>query len=348
MKVKLAGAALALSLSGCAGMPAAPAEPTVQVIPNEDARRVDVVVDGSPFTSYIWPTSLKKPTLHPIRTASGRTVTRGYPLDPRPGERADHPHHVGLWFNYGDVNGLDFWNNSNAVAADRAPKMGTILHREVVDTESGQGEGSLKVAMDWVDHQGRRLLREETEFVFHAEADGTRAIDRITTLQALDQPVSFTDNKEGALGLRVTRALEQPATGPVLLTDASGQPAADRVLDNTGVSGRYRSSAGLEGDDVWGTRGEWAMLSGLVEGQPVTVAILDHPRNVGYPTYWHARGYGLFAANPLGQKALSDGKEELNFRLGAGESVTFRHRILFLEGPTPPERIEAEYREWAR
>jgi hypothetical protein len=94
----------------------------------------------------------------------------------------------------------------------------------------------------------------------------------------------------------------------------------------------YRSSEGIEGDDVWGTRGKWMNLSGIIDGENISVAILDHPDNIGYPTYWHARGYGLYAANPLGQKAMSDGKEELNFELPAGESVTFKHRVIVYSG----------------
>src|SRR5438046_6412274 len=154
--------------------------PRVEVLPNDAQRRVDVLVDGKPFTSYIYPTTLKKPTLYPLRAASGVVVTRGWPLEPRPGERVDHPHQVGLWFDYGDVNGLDFWNNSDAIPAARAPKMGTILHRAVRRAESGQGEGVLEVTAEWVDFQGKPLLREDTRFVFRA-ADGLRAVDRVTT-----------------------------------------------------------------------------------------------------------------------------------------------------------------------
>src|SRR3989475_9870011 len=84
----------------------------VEVVPHDDQRRVDVTVDGKPFTAYIYPTTLKKPTLYPLRTASGTVVTRGWPLEPRPGGRVDHPHHVGLWCTYSDVNGPDVWNNS--------------------------------------------------------------------------------------------------------------------------------------------------------------------------------------------------------------------------------------------
>ena len=325
----------------------AQATPRVEVVPRPAERRVDVLVAGKPFTSYIYPTTLKKPTLYPLRAASGVVVTRGWPLEPRPGERVDHPHQVGLWFDYGDVNGLDFWNNSDAIAAARAPKMGTILQRAVRRAESGQGEGVLEVAAEWVDHDGTPLMREDTRFVFRA-ADGLRAVDRITTLTALDRPVTFTDNKEGLIGMRVARALEQPSTTPEVFTDAGGHSTTVPKLDNDGVTGHYRSSEGLEGDSVWGTRGRWTMLSGVVQGEPVTLAILDHPKNVGFPTYWHARGYGLFAANPLGWKEFSKGKEELNFKLAPGASTTFRHRVLILSGAATPEQVEAYYRDFAK
>ena len=319
----------------------------VQVTPNPAERRVDVTVDGRPFTAYLFPTTLQKPVLYPLLSAGGKPVTRGFPLDPRPGERTDHPHHVGLWFNYGDVNGLDFWNNSDAIPDAQKPRMGTIVHREIRRAASGAGAGELETSSDWVDHQGRVLLLEDTRFVFRADGD-LRAVDRITTLTAANGPVSFTDNKEGVLGLRVHRALEQPSTQADVFLDAAGRPTPVARMDTTGVTGRYRSSEGIEGDSVWGTRGRWTMLSGVVDGEPVTVAILDHPSNVGYPTYWHARGYGLFAANPLGQAALSNNREKLDFRLAPGQSTTFRHRVLILGGAVGPERVEGLYRDWAR
>src|SRR5687767_4892084 len=229
---------------------------SVTVTAKESERRVDVTVDGKPFTAYIYPTSLKKPVLFPIRTAKGASITRGFPLEPRPGERVDHPHHVGLWFNHGDVNGLDFWNNSDAIGPDRAPKMGTILHRRVVDTKSGADKGELIVESEWVTPDNKPLLRERTHYVFRADAD-RRIIERNTTLTALDQKVVFKDNKEGSLGLRVTRALEQPSQKPELFTDASGKETKVPTLNNEGVSGSYTSSEGLKGDAVWGTRGKW-------------------------------------------------------------------------------------------
>lgn len=318
----------------------------VQVVPNEAGRRVDVVIDGKPFTSYIYPTTLKKPTLFPLRTAKGTLVTRGYPLETRPNERVDHPHHVGLWLNHGNVNGLDFWNNSDAIPAAQAPKMGTVVHRRVVEAKGGADRGELAVEADWVTPDRKTLLREQTRYVFRGTAD-SRTVDRTTTLTALTDQVVFRDSKEGFLGMRVARALEQPGVKPEVFTDASGKPAPP-ALNNTGVTGQYVSSEGLKGDAVWSTRGRWVLLGGTVESEPVTLAILDHPSNPGYPTHWHARGYGLFAANPLGDKEFAAGNKEFNFTLEPGRSTTFRYRVLVLSGAATPEKIDRASRAFAQ
>jgi len=324
----------------------ASAQSRVQVVADEANRKVDVTVDGKPFTSYIWPTTLKKPVLYPLRSAKGTVVTRGFPLDPHPGERADHPHHVGLWFNHGDVNGFDFWNNSDAIPAAQAPKMGTIVHQRIVEAKSGSGQGSLTVESEWKKPDGSTLLKERTEFVFRA--DGTsRTIDRVTTLTAQGEKVVFNDNKEGVIGMRVARGLEQPSTQADVYLDANGKPSATKVVDTTGATGQYTSSEGLKGDAVWGTRGRWTMLTGTVDAEPVTLAILDHPGNPGFPTYWHARGYGLFAANPMGEKVFTEGKKSLNVSVEPGASIVFRHRIVILGGTATPDRVEQLYRAFS-
>ena len=317
----------------------------VSFVQDEAHRRVDVLIDGQPFTSYIWPEKLKVPVLYPLRTAQGTIVTRGFPLDPRPGERVDHPHHAGFWLSYGNVNGVDFWNNSVALPPAQQRKMGAVVHRRVVRATGGTDRGELEVEMDWMMPDNRPILRENTRFIFQA-GPNLRAVDRITMLTALDQQVVFHDDKEGMLGLRVRRELEQPSNDPLVFTDASGRPTPVKVMDNTGVTGLYCSSEGKTGDAVWGTRARWAMLTGKVNQEPLTLAILDHPRNMGFPTYWHARGYGLFAANPLGQAIFSNGKEKLNFTLEPKQSVTFRYRLLILDGPVTPDQVEAQYRRF--
>jgi hypothetical protein len=316
----------------------------VTIEPNEAAHRVDVLVDGQPFTSYIWPGTLKKPVLFPLRTANGTIVTRGFPLEPRVGERTDHPHHVGLWLNYENVNGVDFWNNSTALSAEQQAKMGTIVHRRIVKTRNGANEGELEVEMDWL-IEGQPILHETTDFIFRA-SPGARVVDRISTLTALDKPVVFKDAKDGMLGLRVRRELEQPSTEAATYTDASGRPTTVKAMDTNGVTGLYRSSEGKTGDAVWSTRGRWATLTGKVNHEDITLVMLDHPKNAGFPTYWHARGYGLFAANPLGQAVFSNGKEKLNFTIQPKQSATFRYRLSILDSAATTDQVEAQYHQF--
>lgn len=338
----LLGVVLFLTALGAAGP--RPSD-RVSVVVHQQERRVDISIDGKPFTAYIWPSTLKKPVLYPLRTAQGTIITRGYPLEHRAGERVDHPHHAGLWFNYENVNGIDFWNNSDAIPTERAPKMGTIVQRAILSAKSGANEGELDVAADWVTFKKKVLLMEHTHFVFRG-GPGFRSVDRITTLTAEEEKVSFPDEKDGMLGLRVIRALEIPSDKPEVFTDATGHPTAVAKLDNTGVNGTYLTSEGKKGDAAWGTRGRWCNLSGMVGEEPVTITILDNPENPGFPTYWHARGYGLFAANPLGEKVFSNGKEELNFSLAPHSSVTFRYRILISSTILTPEATEAAYKDF--
>jgi hypothetical protein len=334
-----------LLLAVCSMSAGIPAADHVHLAVDESSRRVDVMIDGKPFTSYIWPEAVKKPVLYPIRDAHGTLVTRGWPMDPRPGERVDHPHHVGLWLNYENVNGTDFWNNSDAIKPSDAPKMGTILHRRIVQAQSGE-RGDLITESDWVLHDGRTLLHERTEYIFAGDAS-TRTIDRITTLTALDARVSFDDAKDGMLGMRVARQLELPATKAEVFTDIAGRKTDVPKLDNTGITGNYLTSEGKQGNDAWGTRGRWCVLTGRIGSDAISIAILDHPKNPGYPTYWHARDYGLFAANPLGQKIFSNGKDALGFALEPKQSVTFRHRILIVDGGLTPDRADREQKAFA-
>jgi hypothetical protein len=338
-------ASLLASALGAAPATPAAADKGFKVIPNEAARRVDVLIDGQPFTSYIWPESLKVPTLYPIRTAAGTVITRGFPLEPRPGERIDHPHHAGLWLNYGNVNGVDFWNSSSVLPPAQQAQMGTVVHRRIIKAAGGPDKGELQVELDWIMPDGSTVLHETASFTFTAAA-GRRTIDRTSTLTALDKPVDLKDDKEGMYGLRVRRELEQPGTDSVAYVGPDGKPGTAKSVNTTNVTGLYRTSEGKTGDAAWGTRGRWTLLTGKVNDEPIAIAMIDHPHNVGFPTYWHARGYGLFSANPLGQAELSNNKDKLNFALAPNASTTFRYRVVLFPGPTTPEQVEAQYKDF--
>lgn len=303
---------------------------------------IDVLVGGKPFTSYFFPGQdvLKKAVLFPLISAQGTTITRGYPMAPRAGERVDHPHHVGMWLNYEDVNGFDYWNNStNIVASLQNHKMGTIVHSSIVKQDDKKG--ILEVTADWIDNDGKgqKVLQEKTTYVFSGTSD-SRTVDRITTLTAVADQVLFKDVKDGMFAIRVARQLEIPSNKPDVFTDAHGVETKVPVMDNTGVNGDYLSSEGVKGEAVWSTRAKWMNLHGEMDNHSISVTIFDHPSNVSYPSYWHSRGYGLFAVNPLGAKVFSNGKDERNLTLKKGESVTFRYRTLISDRLNTKEELD--------
>jgi len=172
-------------------------------------------------------------------------------------------------------------------------------------------------------------------------------IDRETTLTAVDGAVNLADDKEGLCGLRVRRGLEHPSDEPVTLTDRHGGETTVAAGDDDEASGEYRTSEGVSGVDAGGTRAEWVRLSGTVEGDPVSVTLMDHPDNVGHPTGWHARGYGLFAANPLGRAVFTDGAERLDYGLDDGESATLRYRLALDDGVPDADALERRYGAFA-
>jgi len=295
-------------------------------------KQIDVLYNGKMLTAYCYYDSVMKPVLYPINTVSGITVTRGYPLDPRPGERVDHPHHIGLWLNYEYVNGLDFWNNSTAIKPERRSHYGTIFHDKVIRKKASGKKATLEVEASWKTPDKKLLLTENTQYQFSVSNDNF-IIDRTTTLRASpSDDVSFKDVKDGFLGIRVARELELPSNESAKFVDNSGNVTEVKEMNNDGVSGDYVSSEGITGNEVWATRGTWVSLTGRKDNRDVSITIIDHPDNPGYPAYWHARGYGLFAVNPLGQEAFSKGKEKLNLVVKKNESVTFRYRIVIHEG----------------
>ena len=302
-----------------------------EIVEKEGNNNVEILLNGKLLTAYTVIDSIEKPFLYPINTLDGITVTRGYPIDPKPGERSDHPHHTGLWMNYESVNGLDFWNNSTAIAADKKAHYGSIKHQQIVDKKASAHSAMLTATANWVTPSGDVLLNEKTTYQFSLKDNGY-VIDRTSTLTAKEKKVEFKDVKDGFIAIRVARQLEMPTQTADVFVDHSGIKTTVPKIDNEGVTGMYENSEGVKGEDVWSSQGRWAKLTGQKEGKQITIGIIDHPKNVGYPTYWHARGYGLFAANPLGSKVFSKGKEELNFELQPQQSVTFKYRIFIASG----------------
>jgi hypothetical protein len=318
----------------------------VSLIENDSASRLDVFIDGKYFTSYLYTdTLLRKPVLFPLHTANNVRITRGYPFAPNPGERIDHPHHYGLWFNHGDVNGIDFWNSSAARKKDD-PRFGRINHVKFLKEESGDA-GTLEVEKEWRSSTNALVLIERTQYVFSGD-ENRRLITHASTLSAPEGDVLFEDSKEGMFAMRVRRELEIPTGDSTILLSDDLKPSESAVVDNQNVSGHYRNNNELEGyPDVWGKRAKWMQLSGRINADSISICIFDHPDNPNHPPHWMARDYGLYGVNSLGSSLYTEGKEQFNFTLKKGDSVTFKHQVVIVNGNHPEHAdIESWYKEF--
>jgi hypothetical protein len=279
---------------------------------------VAIHIDGKPFTVFHYGTDANKPYLAPLRSASGKIVTRGFPMENIPGESKDHLHHRGLWFSYDDVNGVKFWENDPSYTK---PNIGRIV---VASTEwkDGSKSGTLKATMNWIDPNGQTLLVENRDMIFYSDPK-LRIIDFIINLTA-SVDVTFGDTKEGAFAIRLADGFTEKKGGK--MTDADGR---------VGMA------------QVWGKRSNWVDYVSDIDGEKLGVAIFDHPSNPHHPTYWHARDYGLFALNPFGQKAFDPKAEESQMKLAKGQKMTFRWRVVIHPGDADSVHLADLYKEYA-
>lgn len=314
----------------------------VREIPEQ--KKISVYRGETLVTEYLYPDSLFKPVLHPFQTLSGISVTRNYPLKIIAGERADHPHQVGVFFTHESVNRYDFWNLSTAVPQNERYRYGRIVHTRTVCAQGLTDRATLITTSVWKSYDHRQsLLEEMTTHVFY-DNDGMLQYDRTTELRAL-QPARFEDMKDALLGIRVARQLELPTESADPFVEADFSISKPRI-DNAGVTGNFLSSDGIQGESVWGKRSPWLALFGQLQAKKISFVIFDHPDNPNYPTYWHARGYGLVAANPLGTTFFTGGQSQTHLQLRPGQRVVFRYRIMLAEHTLPAREIKRQFQQY--
>ncbi len=339
---------MALLLSGSSICVNAQKTEPVKLATAKSMDKIDVMIGGRLFTTLLFNDSMYKPVLYPIYSSAGTMVTRGYPMYPKADEPTDHPHHMGLWFNYENVNGLDFWNNSFAIPAEKKAQYGWIKTDAITEKKDGN-TGVLAYSARWTNQKNETLVTEKTRYEFSGTSH-QRIIDRTTTLTGVMDDVAFNDAKDGMLGLRMAHELQIPTMKDQKFTDDKGIVTTVKASTDKTATGNYITSEGKEGDSAWSTRAVWCKAYGKMGADSISISIIDHPSNPNYPTFWHARGYGLFAANPLGEKVFTNGKSAKNLHLKKGESVTFKYRIIIQDDKKTftPKELDNIAKEFAK
>ena len=290
--------------------------------------RIEVTIDGKPYTTLFCGPETSKPYLHPLRSASGKIVTRRYPMESIPGETHDHPHHRGLWFSHGSVNGYDFWSNE---PSQHDGKNARIVLKSIGRLAGGKQSGAIDAIFNWLDPQGKTLLTEARTMTFYAEP-ARRVIDFDIVLTPATK-VTFGDTKEGTFAIRLAASLEEPTQESLASPKRTGL-----MVDSEGRRGEPQ---------VWGHRASWVDYFGEIDGEKLGIAILDHPSNPRHPTYWHSRSYGLFAANIFGlHDFLNDKNANGNLTVDSGQPLRFRYRVIIHPGDSQSANIAQEFQKY--
>ena len=282
-------------------------------------REVRVFVRGEPFTTLHFGERWDKPFLYPLRTASGVTVSRGYPIEPREGEESDHAWHRGIWYGHGDISGHDFWRELGR------DKTGIMVPLSDPLTEGGAERGTVEMRFG-LQAVGGELIGSVVQRYTIWQSGDSNHIDAVLTLDAdRGQELRIGDTEDGGFAMRLADDFRQER-GAVL-----------------------RNSAGSLGtENIWGAAARWVDYSAKVGGKPVGVAILDHPSNLRHPSRWHARGYSLSSANPFGLRDFTgDEGADGSYVVPPGSALTLRYRFIIHEGGVPPSMIERWFREFA-
>lgn len=331
-----------LGLCSCvAPKPGVPANPLgVRIVPTNNLLRVEL--NGKLFTEYHY-ANVPRPFCYPLIGPGGVAMTRHFPMATPPGEEHDHPHHRSFWYGHEPVNGVDFWTERT--------NSGRVVHRGFVDISSGVNTGLIKTVNDWVNAAGKVICTSEHTLRFYASTNNTITMDFEINLKASHGDVTFGDSKEGSFALRVAEPLR------LRLPAKKGEPAragAGQIVLSTGERDDGASAAAAKNAKrepiTWGKRAAWCDYFGPVDGKIVGIAILDHPSNPRHPTWWMVRDYGLFAANPFGQHVFEGLKNEHagDMKIIAGQSVTFRYRVVLHEGDEKAGQIAARFEDYAK
>ena len=312
----------------------------VRIVQTNDHLRVEL--NGKFFTDYYY-TNVPHPFCYPIIGPGGAVMTRHYPMAAVPGEERDHPHHRSLWFAHGSVNGQDFWTERK--------EAGRIVHRGFADISSGVNTGFIKTLHDWVAADGQIICSDEQTLAFSPGNDNsTVVLDFAITFKASAGDLILGDSKEGAFAIRVAESMR------VLLPLQKGAPAQagqGRIVLSTGERDDGASAVAAKNArreaGTWGKRAAWCDYHGPVGDKLIGFAIMDHPANPRHPTWWHVRDYGLFAANPFGQHDFENLKDAHagDLKIPAGQSLTFRYRVVVHEGDEKSARIAERYADYA-
>jgi hypothetical protein len=290
--------------------------------------RIRVLIDGQIFTEYRHAPA-PKVYYAPVFGPGQLHFTRQWPwsADGPEQEAKDHPHHRGMWFSHGSVNGSDFWGESGKPLPPGA-KVARIEHESVLEATGGAKAGTLRTRQKWVAPDESIPLHSEQTLRVYEQTARKRMFDWEIRLIAGGAPVVFGDTKEGTTAIRIAETMRI------------------KTADKKAGAGHMLNSEGDKDSDVWSKRAKWVHAFGPVDSSTGGILFMEHPANaLGHR--WHARDYGLFAHNPFASKGMISSESESGaYTLEPGKELLLRYRMVLHTGELDAKAAAALFEEY--
>jgi hypothetical protein len=338
-----------LPLLALLALPGLAAADDVSITVGKDA--IEFKAGSAVVAKYATVESVAKPYLYPVLAPNGVGVTRAWPVEKGlPGEATtDHPHQKSVWFCHGNVipegielkvksltegdKCVDFWSEGKD-RKDNTPRHGTIKCVKVgKPVQHAKHHASVETHNEWFTPDGVKIM-DEVRTIHLIDTREGRLFAFDITLKASVCPITFGDTKEGSFGVRVHDGLRPDQKTGATVTSAEGKTVKPPVKDNL---------------PVWGRPSAWIDYSGVLDGKEVGVAVFDHPKNP--PASWHARAYGLNAANPFGRAhsgfPSQKGKDDL-LKIAKGEELKLKYAVYAHTGDAKSGKVAEAFAEFAK
>ncbi|MEM1070073.1 MAG: PmoA family protein [Planctomycetota bacterium] len=256
--------------------------------------------------------------LHPVRTPSGVAVTEAYPLD--------HPHQQGIFSAWVKTTfegrSVDFWN--------LAKGSGLVLHDRVVHLFQSDDRAGFEVELI---HRSLKptpvdVLREKWRVTVHDASNDFHCFDLHLVQTALtEKPLTINRYHYGGFAIR----------GPTAWLTASDRYAKDHA-DRTGSPSGFVNDLGSKRIEGNHQHSKWVAMWGQVDGKPVSIAVLSHPKNfrAPQPARLHpSKPYFCFA--PCVEEA---------FLIDREHPYAAKYRFLVTDAMPDPPWISEQWSKW--
>ena len=259
-----------------------------------------------------------KPYFHPVRV-NNSTLTSVSP--------GDHPWHLGLWFSWKFINGVNYWEYLNDFKSEQTGyrSAGITEIKKIIFSKNPDFSADITMELLYRPANGEAVMNENRIIrVSPPFTDGSYSIDE--------------------------EYIFNPLIDEVVLdrTPIEGEPEGKSWGGYAGLSIRFNQDFTspeiiVPSDSKEYRKGNWLYMGfNTLTGEKAGICILRNPQYTTLTTSWYVINEPLTPFYYFSPSVLFDGKVKLK----KGETLHLKYRVLIIPGITGNEEIQNRYDEY--